>query len=687
MKPRASAAIAYAAATGLGLLAAFLTLPLATLAGEGGLWTNVGSDSAMSLAGHLAYQAPGWHWPLLRAPNLFWPHGLSILLTDSNPAVSLLAKLLATWRSHPANLLGAWLGLCWVLQPVAAVYALRGWRFGGPPPSLEASLAVAALSLLCPAWLFRHHINLLGHFILLAALGLSLRLTRTDKHRLWWQAGALLTLAILVHPYIFAFAALMLAASPLRRLLAPATRNWRACLPYALACALPLALIRVLGGPIKSGAPGFTHYSMNLLSPLWPQHSGLFGATLPIIDATGGQYEGFNYAGAGVLLVVATAATLLVRRLPPRPEQPQRDLLAITFVLAALTLMALTPRIYAGDWLILPLPAQPWARLFGALQSSGRAFWLVGYALMIGAVRILDLALPRPARIAFFTAAALLQFIDTGPLRADDAIFFAGTLNPPPPFTIPPQTTLLRIVPACDPQTDPADQLRAIAARQGVKLADMRAARMPPGLDCEAIQSDGLETPLAPGEIRVFLPSVLPQLRTAALGADAHCINLGPTAPQRQAVVCGKRLSGNMAPLGRPIATLASDTAPLLASGWRTDARGLTWSEGPRATLLFRLPAPYRNTGARLTIRLDAIAAQPGGVRQINAGIDGGDMATLLLPDQTISPVTVNVPPALSSGAIRIVFDLRRPLDPAQRKIVAPSNRVAIRVYSVEAGK
>jgi hypothetical protein len=38
-----------------------------------------------------------------------------------------------------------------------------------------------------------------------------------------------------------------------------------------------------------------------------PQGSGLFPAMNPVIDGTGGQYEGFNYLGFGVLLLLATA--------------------------------------------------------------------------------------------------------------------------------------------------------------------------------------------------------------------------------------------------------------------------------------------------------------------------------------------------------------------------------------------
>ncbi len=58
--------------------------------------------------------------------------------------------------------------------------------------------------------------------------------------------------------------------------------------------------ILVVGGylsqPIR--AAGYDYYSMNLLAPI---SGGKLGQTL--INATGGQYRGFNYLGMGVLLV------------------------------------------------------------------------------------------------------------------------------------------------------------------------------------------------------------------------------------------------------------------------------------------------------------------------------------------------------------------------------------------------
>ncbi len=220
--------LVYVVALCIGVCAAVATLPLATMLGTGALWVMPGGDPAMGLTGHLAFQQSGWHWPLLLADRLAWPAGRSIAMTDSNPLASLIAKLVAGIVGHPVNLLGAWLVVCWVLQPVAAVYALRG--FGpsrSPAGAWLAAIGLAVLSLLCPAWLMRFsHLNLLGHFLLLGALGLAVRLVRAPRDALWWSAGALLTVAILTHPYVFVYSAIVLATPLLHAVLqARAARN------------------------------------------------------------------------------------------------------------------------------------------------------------------------------------------------------------------------------------------------------------------------------------------------------------------------------------------------------------------------------------------------------------------------------------------------------------------------------
>ena len=517
--------VAYTAALLIGLAAVFAAMPVAMMLGTGGFWAMPADDPAVALTGHLAFQAPGWRWPLLLAKNLGWPAGSSIAMTDSNPLVSLVAKMIAACIGHPVNLLGAWMALCWVLQPVAATYALRSFDRRMP---LEAVLAASVISLLCPAWLLRlHHVNLLGHFLLLTALGLSIRMTRTVPPRRWWLVCLLLATAILVHPYLFAFAAVVLGAPVLHHLMAAPRTAWRSAAAYGLCCTVPILMLRLLSGTLGTSTPGFGVYSMNLLSPFWPQISGVFGLALPVIDATHGQYEGFNYQGAGVLLLAVVAAVLLVRERVGGSSG--KRVAAIILPLIALTLLALSPRVYAGQWLVVPVPLSPWDVIFAPVRASGRAFWIVGYALMLASVALLSARLPRRALVLLLAAAVIVQAIDIAPVRATIVAALAGAGESPLPVdlpheAIPHEAGLLRIVPPCDyaPGTV-ADRLRLAAVRQGWHLANMRLARPPEALACDGALSDGLRSPMSPGEVRFFLPSAVTAVRKAPLGPDVVC--------------------------------------------------------------------------------------------------------------------------------------------------------------------
>ena len=173
-----------------------------------------------------------------------------------------------------------------------------------------------------------------------------------------------------------------------------------------------------LSGQFGSGTdPPFTRgygfFSMNLLSPVVPQDSGLFPGVGGVIDATGSQYEGFNYLGAGLLL-----ASLLV--LPAETSWLRRNLrhhVSLLVACAALTAFAISHRVFAGHWLLFELPIPryvSWA--LGIFQSSGRFFWLIGYAQM-AIVLVLGFRRAQPVMALCLLGAAILQLFDVQPLR------------------------------------------------------------------------------------------------------------------------------------------------------------------------------------------------------------------------------------------------------------------------------
>jgi Family of unknown function (DUF6311) len=513
-------ALPYGIGLAVGVLAALAVVPAATLGGAGGLFAHPDGDLVTNLIGHLAFQAPGWHWPLLRAPTLAWPAGEVVAFSDSNPALSLVAKMVASVRGAPANWFGVWLWFCIAAQPVAAVFALRGMRPAAAvgAADLVAALAAAIVALSMPAWLYRvGHINLFAHFLLLVALGFAARWCRDGKLADAPKSIALLTLAVLVHPYLFMFCVVCLAA-PLLNPGIDAKRRRAGLITWSVSAEVAAGIFLLLSGTAGGNGPGYGLYSLNLLGPFWPQRSGLFGDS-PILDATGYQYEGFNYLGAGAILLIAVAAGAGWLMKPAERAAAVARYRGLILAMGALTLLAATPRLTAGHWVLVPVNLHFLDRLLGIVRASGRAFWIVEYALALGAVAVLAARM----RVVWFASVmvvvVVLQWVDAGPLRRHGEHYLAGVGQVDRSIKLPADTVLYRTVPSCGLYGVRADEWRLQALRAGARLADARLAHEPTDAACAARVSFGLGEKLEKGETRLFLPDVEARVRADALGA------------------------------------------------------------------------------------------------------------------------------------------------------------------------
>ena len=690
------AAGVYAVAVLIGIAAALLTFPIAAITGGGPGWALPAPDQAQALTGHLAFQADAWRWPLLQVDRLFVPHGISLALVDSNALVSLLAKAwVHAFGGAPINALGAFLAACWVLQPVGAAYAARGLRVGWLGAVVAALLAAA-----WPALLFRTmHVNLCAHALILFALGMAVR--RLERQRSWVPPGLLLLLAVLTHPYLFELCAAVLAAVPVQAALRRRAGWLRDVLGYAAGGVLAVGVLVFLAGPLGGGDKGFTFFSMNLLSPVWPQLSGVFGAGLPIVDATGGQYEGFDWLGAGtMLLLLSGLVAAAVRRSVPRPP------LGLVLVLAALTLIALSSRVYAGQVKLLDLGDKPWEDIFGSFRSSGRAFWPVGYALMLAGVVMTDRLGRGPGRVGrllapvLFLLAVGLQVVDIQPLLNRARLPWevgSGIVAAP----VPEGTTLFTVAPhpGCTadlPTKWSAPVMLLEAVREGAETGDIGLGRSPPWFSCEAITADALELPLLPHEVRVFSGrQIQAPLRPVLLGPQAVCRHVAPGPPSTvpgappfggpDLVMCGREVGpfdGDPVPAGAlpkpvslPFEANADHLAPVLGVGWRVGAGG-AWSEGPDSTLLIPV-APGRPLALRL--RASGVSIRPGQGRVVTVSVGRIAVGEFTLPDGLETEVPVAVPPStIATGVLRVSLHVQRPIDPARRGLPAPVHRAAI---------
>ena len=260
--------LAYGLAALFGLAIALRIFPPAAINGSLSLVHPAVGDTAQHIVGQRYFLADHWRWPPLDTGLIDAPAGVDIALTDSIPLAGLLGRLFAWLLPRGGHLVYAWVALCFVLQPVAAVFALRSAGVGGALALVSGSILAACM----PAMVFRfNHAALCAHFVLLLAIGLYFRMVRPGGHR-WAAASAVLMIAaLLIHPYLMAMVTGLLLAAPLTLL---ARRELRAATRVALRLALGLLLLAVtaaVGGYLGTGqAAGF---GLLLVQPAVTVHS------------------------------------------------------------------------------------------------------------------------------------------------------------------------------------------------------------------------------------------------------------------------------------------------------------------------------------------------------------------------------------------------------------------------------
>ena len=401
-------------------------------------WSSVGGDLALSVSAGRYYLQDPWSFPLFHTPSLGTPAGTVIVFADAIPLFALIAKVISSAFGVTIPYHAVWFATCYTLQGVAAGLAVRAAGVRDTVPVVTACI----LALAMPTFLFRfQHVSLNGHFLLLLAIALYFVIVRSDStkpSRPLPEIGfvCLFLAAILVQPYLAAMVGALLVAALVQAAIGGHMTIKRTGL-MGLALVLVSVFVMALTGHMFSGYipsegagfGGFGTFSMNLASPLVPQLSGVF-PPLPdnldnlfpapnryggIIDATGGQYEGYNYLGAGLLALLAIGLFTG----PRHTARALRRHWVLSGVCLCLLVFALSNRAFLMDLLLYEIPLDESVRQpFEQFRSSGRFFWPVAYCLLIGAVMVVWRCLSVRVATAVLLAAAALQVFDTRPLRA-----------------------------------------------------------------------------------------------------------------------------------------------------------------------------------------------------------------------------------------------------------------------------
>lgn len=597
----------------LGLLACALTFPLGAIFGPADRFAFE-PDQQQHLSAIRYFAWDDWRWPLFLVKPLGAPEGTNIVFTDGLPAFSLLVRLLRGILFWPdSNFLALWMVFCYALQGLAAVAALllAGVR------RVPVLLLGAVFALALPSFILRFsHTPLCTQGLILLGLGLYFRGRQPGQAAAMLEWGLLLCwLTLLINAYLYVMVSALFGALWLAALVERGLKPLRALLLLALHLGVSLAIMWAGGYLAAEGAgTGFGLYSWNPLSLVLPQESFLF-PDAPMVDATGGQYEGFSYLGLGLLLALLASLVALRGRL----WAPIRRHWALLLAVLALLLLALSNKIYLGPWLLLDLGEAP--SFLGALRSSGRMVWVLVYLLLLAVL----LTLPRrwgSAGVMLLAVLAALQVLDSQGYRDNLRQRFAeqeGPVLPAAPWSaLMTGKTLVEVLPdfGCSRDEPVKTLVNTTVYRASEALAPVSTvySARPLPRSCSQLASEGL-----------FFRDLPPDHLLVVVGRQENLVKLALSSVgiKDAADLCrqfkfGVACSRTWPALGlvddyfKPVQTNAAQLFPAfrLGTSFRPSLKGemaaLTgpgWGEGPQAIWTL-------NGSAWLVLRPDSLPAR-----------------------------------------------------------------------------
>jgi hypothetical protein len=274
---------------------------------------NGNIDAASHYIGWEMYrQSDLLQWPIGRSPML-GPDGGSSIAYSTLPLLALIFKPFTHWLKIPLQFFGFWSLVCFIGQSISSWKLLGLWIKNRIHLSIGVCFFVIA-----PSFLDRLsvHFDASAHWLLIFALYMFFR--PNFKFGQWLILGAL---SVLIFPYI----AMMVSFIFATRLIVDGihTKGWFEVIKR-ISIYVGVLLITawqcgffLLGGS-KIDAEGYGVFSANALTFVDPGYPDNYRApwshVIPDQWQGPGQYEGFSFVGAGILLLAATVWILKIVR-------------------------------------------------------------------------------------------------------------------------------------------------------------------------------------------------------------------------------------------------------------------------------------------------------------------------------------------------------------------------------------
>ncbi|MCD7746058.1 MAG: DUF6311 domain-containing protein [Lachnospiraceae bacterium] len=280
------------------------------------------SDVIQHYAGWVTFRNSDWSFPLGMNNTLAWPDGTIISFTDSLPWISILFKVFRNILPDTFQWFGLYIFACFLLHGCAgALLGTRGMSCG-VYRDIFAFLSGILFACVPTLWerAFRHT-ALASQWLFLLALYFYLEYRykyQKGSDKFAWQIPLLAFISVGIHPYFMPL--VMMCALLLSVDYGRYRKRWKKALIWfgisLVAAYIGGIICGALGFGVNVSRDGYGWFSMNLNALINPYSAGgyTWSKVFPVLSQAKGQYDGFNYWGLGIIILLLASLDRSVKK-------------------------------------------------------------------------------------------------------------------------------------------------------------------------------------------------------------------------------------------------------------------------------------------------------------------------------------------------------------------------------------
>lgn len=384
-------------------------------------WLMNSGDLSQHYLGWEFFRDSAWTFPLGMIKGLGYPFGVAVSYMDSIPLFAIFFKLLNPILPKNFQYFGLFGLLCFGLQGGFTAIIVRKYV-----ENFIIAIISCGFIVLSPIMLRRMfiHTALGAHWIILCAISIWVYRdyfkTLNSKVIVW---SILSVITVLIHPYFIPMIMVILLGYLIDEFIE--YKNIKT--PVAIVISSLFAIVFtfwIIGGftgeSFESVGLGF--FSMNINALVNPQGwSKFILKDLPL--ATGGQYEGFQYLGLGLIIMISIAVSIMIYKniyLKKASKITIKEFLknygSIILVVIILFILSISNVITFNNKVVFSYKLPKFIEsLLGIFRSTGRLFWPVTYGISLATLIYLGKNIKnRKIAVVILSIFLVFQVVDIG---------------------------------------------------------------------------------------------------------------------------------------------------------------------------------------------------------------------------------------------------------------------------------